>query len=306
MEFTYSYVWDLVYHMLAHLPVNNPSNLYSEEYIAKIREAKGGQFEDITESMGQLAEYYNAHFDRLMMVNFLPFGCQNMDALKYMVEQYPYFTAEDKKGFLTPFLELLQKENLFYKVYWKDMYDRSEKARVQLEAYLTKEWGKYKVLGSYFHKDRAIVGISYSMTCNGRGIYVGDDVFAAVVPFAEEEKEYKRMFLQLLHEYTHGFTDVMLQQNISMEDGTHGFSENVVIVFDYYLIKALCPEDLEAYLLFLSPEAENGGPIMTEEILLSVFELPAQWHERLQQLVKDICALSMLNDPPKMVHRSTK
>ena len=62
MEFTYSYVFDLVYHMLVHMQVNNPSNLYSEEYIAMIREAKGGQFEDITGAMSQLAEYYNTHF----------------------------------------------------------------------------------------------------------------------------------------------------------------------------------------------------------------------------------------------------
>lgn len=290
VEFTYAYVLDLVYHMLAHMPVNNASDLYSKEYITKIKEAKGGQYEDITDSMGQLGEYYNAHFERLGMLNFLPFGCQNLDALKYMVKQHPYFTAEDRDNFLYPFLELLQKEALFYESYWKDMYDRSEKARAQLEAYLTKEWEKYKVLGSYFHKDRAIAGISYSMTCNGRGLghY---DAFLAVVPFVEEEKAYKRTFLQLLHEYTHEFTDGMLQHNISMEDGSHAFSENVVILFDYYLIKALCPEDLEDYLRFLSPEAEIGGPLMTEKILLSVFELPAQWHEKLQQLVEDICSL---------------
>ena len=41
MEFVYFYIFDLVYHMLAHMPVNNASNLYSEEYIAKMREAKG-------------------------------------------------------------------------------------------------------------------------------------------------------------------------------------------------------------------------------------------------------------------------
>lgn len=292
VEFTYSYVLDLVYHMLAHMQVNNASDLYSEEYIAKMKKAKGGQFEDITESMGQLAEYYNAHFERLAMVNFLPYGCPELDALKYMIEQYPNFTAEDRESFLDPFMEILQKESLFYESYWKALYDQREEARANLEAYLTKEWGKYKVLGSYFHKDRAIAGISYSMTCNGRGLG-HNDAFLAIVPFVEEEKAYKRTFLQLLHEYTHGFTDAMLQQNISMEDGTHGFSENVVMVFDYYLIKALCPEDLEEYLRFLSPEADNGGSIMTEEILLSVFELPAQWHERLQQLVKDICSLSI-------------
>lgn len=291
VEFMYSYVFDLVYHMLAHMPVNNPSNLYSEEYIAKIREAKGGEFEDITEPMGQLAEYYNAHFERLGMVNFLPFGCQNLDALKYMVEQHPYFTAEDKDCFLYPFWELLQKEALFYESYWKDMYDRSETARVRLEDYLTKEWGKYKVLGSYFQKSRAIAGISYSMTCNGRGLGYYD-AFSAIVPFVEEEKEYKMTFLQLLHEYTHQFTDGMLQQNINMEDGSHTFSEYVVLLFDYYLIKALCPEDLEEYLDYLCLITGEEDPI-TEELLFSGIKLPAQWHEKLKQLVKDICSISI-------------
>ena len=289
MEFTYSYVFDLVYHVLAHMQVNNPSNLYSEEYIAMIREAKGGQFEDITESMGQLAEYYNTHFERLSMVNFLPFGCQNMDALTYMVEQQPYFTAEDKVYFLTPFLELLQRESLFYQAYWKGMYDRSEQAREHLAAYLTKEWEKYKVLGSYFHKNRAIAGISYSMTCFGRGLYAGD-IFVAVVPFKEEEREYKRTFLQMLHEYTHTFTDPMLQQNINMEDGSHTLSEYVVMIFDYYLIKALCPEDLEDYLCYMSRCITGEEEPISEELLFSELELPAQWHEKLQQLVKDICS----------------
>ena len=289
MEFTYSYIFDLAYHALAHMQVNNPSNLYSEEYISMIREAKGEQFEDITEPMSQLAGYYNAHFERLYMVNFLPFGCQNMDALKYMVEQHPYFTTEDKESFLIPFLELLQKETLFYEAYWKGMYDRSEQAREHLTAYLTKEWEKYKVLGSYFQKSRAIAGISYSITCNGRGLghY---DAFLAVVPFAEEEKTYKMTFLQLLHEYTHTFTDPMLQQNISMEDGSHNFSEYVVMIFDYYLIKALCPEDLADYLCYMSRCITGEEEPISEELLFSELELPAQWHEKLQQLVKDICS----------------
>ena len=290
MEFVYFYIFDLVYHMLAHMPVNNASNLYSEEYIAKIREAKGGQFEDIQKPMGQLAEYYNAHFEPLAAVNSIPFGCPDINAFQYMLEQFPYFTEEDKKCFWNPFLELLKKEELFYKPYWENIFAKHEKARANLEAYLTKEWGKYKVLVSYFHKDKAIAGISYSMTCNGRGL-CGGNGFIGVVPFTEEEKEYKGIFLQLLHEYTHQFTDAMLQQAINMEDGSHAFSEYVVIVFDYYLIKALCPEDLEEYLRFLSRVATDNGQIMTEEILLSMFELPAQWHERLQQLVEDICSI---------------
>ncbi len=290
MEISYLYVCDLVYHMLAHMPVNNASCLYSEEYIGRIREEKAGRFQDLAEPMGQLAEYYNAHFDRLAVVNFLPYYCQDVPALLYTLESYPSFTTEDREAFLRPFSELLQKEDGFYGAYWKGLYDKSEKARKCMEVVFTKEWEKYRVLGNYFQKDRAIAGISYSMTCNGRGLGL-NEAFLAIVPFSEEERDYERSFLQLLHEYTHGFADAMLQQEISMEDGSHDFSENVVIMFDYYLIKALCPDDLQEYFRFISPNEEKDGSIMTEEILHSVFELPLQWHEKLKRLVGEICSI---------------
>ena len=44
VEFQYAYVWDLVYHMLAHMKVDNPSDLYAEEYIERIRLEKKEQY----------------------------------------------------------------------------------------------------------------------------------------------------------------------------------------------------------------------------------------------------------------------
>ena len=83
VEFQYNYVFDLVYHMLAHMKVDNPSDLYAEEYIERIRLEKK--------------------------------------------EQYPGFMPEDRKFFVNPFVELLEKEDAFY--------------------------------GDYFHKSTAVVGL---------------------------------------------------------------------------------------------------------------------------------------------------
>lgn len=40
IEFKYSVVQDLMYHILAHMKVDNPSNLYSEAYIDNVKEIK--------------------------------------------------------------------------------------------------------------------------------------------------------------------------------------------------------------------------------------------------------------------------
>lgn len=290
VEFQYNYVFDLVYHMLAHMQVNNPSNLYSEEYVEKIRAEKKEQFPDITADMAGLAGYYNENFNRLLVINFIPYGCPDINALKYMIGQYQGFTSEDREFFVNPFVELLEKEDEFYGAYWRELFQLAKEGEFGLEDYLEKSLEKYNILGDYFRKLKAVVGLSFSMTCEGRGMG-NPDTFITVIPHSHDEKDYQNLSLQVLHENTHQFTDGMLQQNISMDDGTHLFSEKVVMVFDYYLIKALCPEDLEGYLRFLSQVAENEGSIMTEETFLSAFELPDSWHERLQQLVKDICSL---------------
>lgn len=284
------YVFDLVYHMLAHMPVNNASDLYSPEYIDRIKQAKGERFEDITDAMGALAEYYNQNFNRLAMVNFLPIHCLDLNSLKVMLEQFSCFTAEDRICFCTPFAELLQKEEAFYTTYWKERVIGTAKERKDLEVFLSKEWKKYWALCHYFHKEEAVFGISYSMTCNGRGLQ-NDAVPVIVVPFTEEEREFKSVFLQSLHEFTHQFTDGMLGENINMQDGSHDLSENLVILFDYYLIKKLCPQDIEDYLVFLSGVLQAGEEVMTEEQLLSVIDVGDEWKSKLQKLADEVAAV---------------
>lgn len=291
VEFQYAYVWDLVYHMLAHIKVDNPSDLYAEEYIERIRLEKKEQFPDIVEAMANLSGYYNENFNRLGIINFLPFGCPDINALKYVLEQYPGFMPEDREFFVNPFVELLEKEDAFYGDYWRTLFQHAKEKEFQIEDYLERSLEKYGVLGDYFHKSTAVVGLSFSMTCAGRGLMGNPDAFVTIIPYSQEEEDYSNLFLQVLHENTHQFTDALLQQNICMDDGSHLFSEYIVILFDYYLIKAICPEDLESYLCYLSSALEMEEEKMTEELLLNSFVVPEDWSAKLQQLVQDICLL---------------
>ena len=168
------------------------------------------------------------------------------------------FTAENKESFILPLIEIMKAENIFYEPYRLRLHEQAASSRTTLEDYLSTELTKYSKLFAYLKKEHAIIGISYSMTCNGRGF--GNPQapsFSAIVPFTENKAHYKATFLQILHEYTHQFTDALLQQNIRMDDGSHFLSEQMVILFDYYLIKALQPEDVDAYFRWLSPEADK-------------------------------------------------
>jgi len=290
VEFKYSYVFDLVYHVLAHMQVNNPSNLYSEEYIAMIREVKAGQGEDICRALEALGKYYNDHFEQLCMINFVPFQCSELNDLKDMLKAYPGFTSQDREYFIDPFLELLERENSFYMKYWNQLFEESESGRNKLEVYLKKELEKYQQLGKYYQKELALIGISFSMTCNGRGLG-NAAAFMSTVPYAEKEEDYQNVFLQILHEFTHQFTDGLIQQNISMDDGSHYLSEVLVILFDYYLIKKLYPNELKDYLFFMTKGMGMDETIMTEELFLTQYEVSEDWKNKLQLLVEKIAEL---------------
>lgn len=281
IEFHYSVVRDLMYHILAHMKVENASNLYSEAYIDNVNKIKNGIHENITEAVSHLSNYYNENFERLGVINFLPLVCASVQDLIGATENYYSFTETDREEFISPLNQLLNSEFEFYEPYWKELFDTTSTCRKAFELWLKKEMSKYETLFSYFNKS-AVVGMSYSLTNNGRG-YGDTSSFGAVVPFAFDESEYKNIFYQILHEYTHQFTDNLLGENIRMDDGTHDISEKAVILFDYYLIKKLCKEDTDSYLKWIGSLANADN--YDESLFLSVYKINDDINEKLLELV---------------------
>lgn len=288
VDFVYSEVSDLLFHFFAHMKVQNASDLYSEDYINAMQLERNGDA-SILQDAASLTSYYNDNFERLGVINFLPFYCSDLQSFQELLLHYEAFCDEDKELFLSPLLCSLERENKFYSDYWKRIFQNNQEERLLVENYIQTELQKYSCLFQYFKKESAVVCFSFSLTSNGRGIG-SEKSFAAIVPFPKDSTEYLNCFFQLLHEYTHQITDAMIGSNISMDDGSHDLSENLVVLFDYLLIKALSKSDVEAYFAWLVQNNEMESAAISEPEFLSIFKIPESLNAVLLSLVEDVAS----------------
>ena len=265
INFIYSKHSDLVFHVLAYLKVNNASDLYDPEYINKISLQKRDFEYNIIPKINALQEYYNINFGRLIMTNFLSFYCNDFNELKYTLVNFNQFSQDDIKYFINPFIEIMENESIFYFNYWDRLHNSNIAFKESIEKYIKTELKKFNSIFTYFNKSSKIF-MSYSITRNGRGFHI-DDYFSAAVPFPETENDFQNVFFMLLHEYTHQFTDSLLN-NINFDDGSHNVSENVVILADYYLIKGTDESLIPNYIKKFS-----GNMAGNEEDFLSYFKV---------------------------------
>ena len=248
LEFKYSKHYDLVLHALTHMKVNNASDLYDENYIEKMNQVR--QNKNILMRIGTLSEYYHNHFERLMLIGFLPYFCSDYENMKKCFLTFDRFAAEDLAYFIKPFIQILDDESKFFFDYWDGVHQCNEDLRNDVEHKFAAELQKYSCVFEHYNKPVMTI-FSYNITRNGRGID-NNTHFSALIPFPENDGSFLFSFFQALHEYTHQFTDALLNANINMQDGSHDLSEKVVILADYYLIKALDNGRLNAYFEWLS------------------------------------------------------
>ena len=273
VKFKYSQHVDLVFHVLAHMRVNNASNLFSAEYIEKIEEEKCAGDLDLAREIKSLEPYYNRNFERLAMINFLPLNSRGLNELKQILLNYDGFNKDDFKAFINPFTDLLEREAAFYYDYWEKQHKALGGRRSVVESQMERLLKDYQCIFDYFQKS-ALVYFSLSITRNGRGFSGIENYFSAVVPFPAQERDFQGAFFTLLHEYTHQFTDQLLKAEINMEDGSHDLSENIVMLFDYYLIKSVYSADIKAYIDWFAKISGNDGAGISEAEFLAMVSVP--------------------------------
>ena len=285
VEFIYPKYYDLIFHVMAYLKVNNASDLYDEDYIAKISEEKAGFEYNIIPAINSVQEYYNENFERLMLINFLPYYCNDYDAMKNSFLTCDRFTEDDVEFFVKPFIEILDNESIFFFEYWEKLDNIFEPSKYLIKEMFEKELGKYSVVFDYFNKPCKVL-FSYNISQNGRGFY-SDTHFAALVRFPENSDTVAFSFIQLLHEYTHNFTDGLLNnQNINMKDGSHNLSENVVIVADYFLIKSIDEKFLPIYFEWIKNGCDEE--LLDEKKFMAIFPIDEPLKADLMKLISDI------------------
>jgi len=272
---------DLLYHALAHMKVNNASNLYSEAYIRQASAAMPSA-KALREKMAALEAYYNEHFERLVPLAFLPFYAPDDASARQMMLYCANFTEEDRRCFIEPFLSAAEAETAAY-MPWRQ--ERMEKAKPFIQAfqdYLTNSpvlQALCQVTGK-----QACAYLSCSMPCNGRG-FIMDSALGAMVAAPLSMDEVEASAMQLLHEYTHAWTDPMQEGPISMEDGSHDLTEAVVIVTDDWLFELHHPEQLATYRAWCA-RMLGVAHVPDRKTLESMMGLPEAWQSRIERFTR--------------------
>ncbi|GKU32349.1 hypothetical protein [Clostridium folliculivorans] len=76
MEFEKNFHADLIYHLFAHMNlIDNASNLFDKEYIERIKYLKFRMNKEhyLEEELYDLTDKYLNRFERLSMLNFIPY-----------------------------------------------------------------------------------------------------------------------------------------------------------------------------------------------------------------------------------------
>ena len=159
--------YDLIFHVLAYLKVNNASNLYDEHYIEKMKREKAGFTYDMKPVIDSLQNYYNENFERLMLINFLPYYCNDYDEMKNNFLACSGFKQNDLHFFIKPFIEILDNESEFFFGYWEALNKKYDSLKQATQNYFTKQLGKYLFIFDYFRKPCKVL-FSFIITQNGR------------------------------------------------------------------------------------------------------------------------------------------
>lgn len=267
------------------MQVNNASDLYSQEYIDSFKLLRNNKELFIPYD---LAEYYNKHFNNVGMINFLPFYSKDFDELKHLILNYNGFTNDDINLFVKPFLSICENESDFYFDFWENKINIIYKDYcVKAENIIRKKLELYSCVFDYYNKS-ALAFLSLSITRNGRGFGGIDNYFSALIPFPKSLKLINNSFFVLLHEYTHQITNELLKTNINMGDGSHDISESLVILFDFYLIKSLDKANVDKYLEWVSEISGNTDNTITENTLLSIFNVEKSLRDEIDNLLYKI------------------
>ena len=240
-EFLYNPFADLFYYLLAHMPIDCAADVSDPGYTAEMAGCLG-VYPGIPQ---RLISYYQEHFDRLAVINFMALAAENPGQFREMLAGCGMLTDKDMKDFIDPLIEICDRVSGTFYQWWKEHHtetaQQAEKVYTRFRALADRFGGFFKGLGM----DTKVL-FSYSLRKNGRAVNL-QNALVVYLTWPEKEEDLTGCFLQFLHECTHSVTDPMMSGDIRMEDGSHDIAEYQVLCFDEYLIEALCPDLSGAY-----------------------------------------------------------
>ena len=296
MDLPILYAWykDIVFHVLTHMKVKNASNVFNDIYVQEIRQEKKrfGITDDLIGRLEALTDYYMKHFERLATINFIPFITNSFEELTQTIISWGSFTEEDKVNFINDFITILEEERAFYYGYWHQKDNMLKHRKDIVEKNLNDRLTLFKCLFDYYKKYKHMeveVLLSYSMGQNGRGSS-NQKFHLVALPFPFNENNEEDTFFMALHELTHPCTDNLVGEykDISMKDGSHDLTENIVMIADYEIIRAVNPILAESYFKWICNKSGNSTVKLDEDMFYNIFIIPAEIKNALKKRIREI------------------
>jgi hypothetical protein len=268
INFKYSYILDLVYHIFAHIKVDNASDLYDIVYINT----------DLVKLLHDMEKYYNSHFHRLMIIQFILNNSDSINEVSNILLTHPQFTNADIQYFIVPFINILRIEDRSYRRYWDKVDNENLLDKARIETEISEKFSELEWLFNKYEKEINIY-LSYSITRNGRGI-LSAYKYQAVTPYPlhlSDSFDINHCFYMAFHEITHQITDSLVNSHINMNDGSHDLSEKIAVLADYYWLN-----DKPAYLKWIS-QLFGFNEIITTEQFEKIFKAPEAINDKILQ-----------------------
>lgn len=242
-----SYLADLTYHVFCHMKVDHVSDLYSTDYIRAINASKEAESfpAGLVGSLVDLERIYNAYFDCLGIVQFLPYHANSVEDLKARIARAIRADNREILWFIDRYVEALEKETTFYRSHWNRI-DRVAAPVLRIfEDYIALRDTPLSYISERCNED-LIIYLSHSLWRFGRGLGQSNEGLACAVRLPSDESMYEEAILMALHEYTHYITDSRIEVRENC-DALMTAYENAVITYDYYLVRDRYEEYLEGY-----------------------------------------------------------
>lgn len=240
-DFGYNRFADLFYHLLAHMPLDCAADEYDPKYVALM----AGELGVSPQVPQRLTDYYQEHFDRLMITSFLPLVTDNTRHLREGLAACGRLTEEDMRSCADPLLEICDRVSEPFYGWWEQRHGEASERKGKVFDRFDALAARFAPFLDALDKNTKVL-FSYTLRRNGRAFYWQDGIIVYLA-FPEKDEDVTPCFLQYLHECTHSVTDPLMNRQIRMADGSHDLSEYQVLCFDEYLIDALAPDLAETY-----------------------------------------------------------
>lgn len=276
-------VLNIIYHFLAHLDIEHPSNIYDAEYIKDYKLHKAFINSDYSrvDSFVQKNIEYQENFSELAAINFIPFQANSILEACDLLNKYSGNTSKRSKAFINEFNNLIKFEKDTY-LEWKK--EPGVQYKSKLEKTLLEKRNPLNIMQNVLNLDIEIYLID-SLFHYGRA-YVNEDRFVAGVLNPRNDKEVDHAVMIVLHEMIHCITDTLVNEE-EINDSGISLKERLVMVFEKLYINEFYNEWSNKYMEMLN----EWHPGVTHDNLITKFDISNKYMECLNGYIERMKSL---------------